>query len=127
MGDSEGDIFTVNIKNGARMKSFQRHESLITGLCYWTSETGEDDSQFKDTRRLISISKGPEVFIHDEDSPEDAQSSCRYTMKQHKDSCNSIVIKEGSEILTSASDDGNIILTNLISYRQEILPRCSEH
>jgi WD40 repeat protein len=27
----------------------------------------------------------------------------------------------------SASDDGNIILTNLVSYRQEILPRSSEH
>jgi hypothetical protein len=27
----------------------------------------------------------------------------------------------------SASDDGNIIMTNLVSYRQEILPRSSEH
>jgi hypothetical protein len=42
---------------------------------------------------MISISKGSEVYIHDEDSPEDAQSSCRYTMKQHKDSCNAVVIK----------------------------------
>jgi hypothetical protein len=70
VGDSEGEIFTVNIKNGARMKSFQRHESLITGLCYWTAETNDhDDELSKDTRRLISISKGPEVFIHDEDTP----------------------------------------------------------
>ena len=25
VGDSEGCIFTVNIKNGAKMKSFQKH------------------------------------------------------------------------------------------------------
>lgn len=66
VGDSEGEIFTVNIKNGARMKSFQKHDSLITGLSYWTAESNElDDTRSKDTRRLISISKGTEVFIHD--------------------------------------------------------------
>ena len=79
------------------MKSFQKHDSMITGLAHWTAESNDlDDDRSKDTRRLISISKGSEVYIHDEDSPEDAQSSCRYTMKQHKDSCNAAVIKEST-------------------------------
>ena len=37
VGDSEGEIYTVNIKNGAKMKSFQKHESMVTGLAYWSS------------------------------------------------------------------------------------------
>lgn len=36
-----------------------------------------------------------------------------------------MVIKEATEMLLTASDDGNIIMTNLVSYRQEILPRNS--
>jgi hypothetical protein len=39
-------------------------------------------------------------------------------MRQHKDACNSVAIKKGSELLASSSDDGTIILTNLITYRQ---------
>ena len=39
-------------------------------------------------------------------------------MRQHKDACNSVAIKKGSDILASSSDDGTIIITNLITYRQ---------
>lgn len=42
-------------------------------------------------------------------------------MRQHKDACNSVDIRKGSELLASSSDDGTIIITNLITYRQEIL------
>lgn len=61
------------------------------------------------------------MHIHDEDSPEDVQSSIRYIMRQHKDACNSVAIRKGTELLASSSDDGTIILTNLLTYRQEIL------
>lgn len=37
VGDSEGRIFTVNIKNGAKMKKFERHHKMITDLAHWTS------------------------------------------------------------------------------------------
>lgn len=37
VGDSEGKLFTVNIKNGAKMKKFQRHRKMITDLVHWTS------------------------------------------------------------------------------------------
>lgn len=37
VGDSEGRIFTVNIKNGARLKKFEKHHSGISDLGHWTS------------------------------------------------------------------------------------------
>jgi hypothetical protein len=118
VGDSEGAIFTVNIKNGAKMKSFQKHDSPVTGLGYWSSDNSNiSDERFTDLRRIISISMNSEVFIHDEDAPEDAKSSCRYIMKQHKDGCNSISVRLGHEILATGSEDGSTIITNLISYR----------
>lgn len=39
VGDLDGNIFTVNIKNGVRMKSFQKHETMVTGLCHWTNDS----------------------------------------------------------------------------------------
>ena len=39
VGDSGGSIFTVNIRNGARMKDFQKHESAVSGLAFWSSDT----------------------------------------------------------------------------------------
>ena len=69
---------------------------------------------------------GTEVFIHDEDAPEDAKSSVRYTMKQHKKSVNSVGIRSGGEVMATGSDDGHTIVTNLVSYRHEVLPRNSE-
>ncbi len=91
---------------------------------YWSSDnTDINDERYADLRRIISISMGTEVYIHDEDAPEDAKSSCRYIMKQHKRGGNSISVRYGSEILATGSDDGHTILTNLISYRHEVLPR----
>jgi hypothetical protein len=47
-------------------------------------------------------------------------------MKQHKDGCNSISVRYGHEILATASDDGNTIITNLVSYRHEVMPHKNE-
>lgn len=68
-------------------------------------------------RRIISISQNTEVNIHDEDAPEDAKTTCRYVMKQHQKGCNSLSLRSGTEILASGSDDGQTIVTNLVSYR----------
>ena len=125
VGDSEGRIFTVNIKNGAKMKKFERHHKMITDLAHWTSETMQNpDERNQDQRRVVSISREESVNIHDEDSS-DPHKSCRYRMKQHKASCNSISIKSQTELMASCSDDGSIVVTNLMSYRQEMLRRSS--
>ena len=39
VGDLDGNIFTVNIKNGVRMKSFEKHDTMVTGLCHWTTNS----------------------------------------------------------------------------------------
>ncbi|KAL4445040.1 hypothetical protein ABPG74_018768 [Tetrahymena malaccensis] len=131
VGDADGNIFTVNIKNGAKMKKFEKHNNrMITDLTHWTSkkpatiEIGgddEDEDGTGDSRRVVSCSREETVFIHDEDS-NDPSRSCRYKMKQHKSSVNSLSLKQDSELFASASDDGNIVITNLNSYRQETLP-----
>lgn len=108
------------------MKEFQKHDLAVTGLSFWSSDNSDiNDERYADLRRIISISMGIEVYIHDEDAPEDAKSSCRYIMKQHKKGCNSVSVRSGNEILATGSDDGYTILTNLISYRHEVLPRNS--
>jgi WD40 repeat protein len=38
-------------------------------------------------------------------------------MKQHKDIVNSLSLKEDTELLATGASDGNIVLTNLITYR----------
>jgi hypothetical protein len=68
----------------------------ITGLAFWASDGNDGDERYSDLRRIISISMGTEVFIHDEDAPEDAKSSVRYVMKQHKKGCNSVGVRGGS-------------------------------
>ncbi len=106
------------------MKDFQKHDNAVTGLSFWSSDNNDvNDERYQDLRRIISVSMGTEVFIHDEDAPEDAKSSVRYVMKQHKKSCNSVAVKLNSEILATGSDDGNTIITNLMSYRHEVLPK----
>jgi hypothetical protein len=113
------------------MKEFQKHNSMVTGLVYWSSDSiregGEfNDERYSDMRRIISISQNTEVNIHDEDAPEDAKSSCRYVMKQHQKGCNSIAMRRGTYILASGSDDGYTIITNLITYRHEVMPRLKD-
>jgi WD40 repeat protein len=96
---------------------------MVTGLAYWCSDDANlSDERYSDMRRVISISRDIEVNIHDEDAPEDTDSPPRYVMKQHQKGCNSVCIRNGSELLASGSDDGYTIITNLISYRHEVLP-----
>ncbi|CAD8108111.1 unnamed protein product [Paramecium primaurelia] len=114
IGDSEGRIFTVNIKNGAKMKKFERHHKMITDLAHWSNDTN---------RRVISCSREDTVNIHDEDS-QDAHKSCRYKMKQHHLSVNSLHVKQDSENLVSCADDGAIFIIDLVSYRQELVWKC---
>jgi hypothetical protein len=52
------------------MKDFQNHDEAVTGLAFWCSDNSElNDERYQDLRRIISISMGTQVFIHDEDAP----------------------------------------------------------
>lgn len=65
VGDADGNIFTVNIKNGAKMKKFEKHNKMITDIAHWTSvsetdglngidESDDDEEGTGDSRRLIN-------------------------------------------------------------------------
>jgi hypothetical protein len=74
VGDAEGNIFTVNIKNGAKMKKFEKHSRMITDIIHWTSKKPNEDEldnkgdDNNDSRRVVSSGREETVFIHDEDS-----------------------------------------------------------
>lgn len=68
VGDSEGRIFTVNIKNGAKLKDFQKHSKMVTDLVHWTSDSLENGKNNDDIRRIVSSSREETVIIHDEDA-----------------------------------------------------------
>jgi WD40 repeat protein len=107
VGDSKGRVFTINIKNGARMKKFRKHDQDTSCLYYWG-----------DFNRLISCSWDGRVIIHD-DSTSAQKGVLRNEFKQHKKSCNYLHFNLKETLLASSSDDRSIILTNLNSYRQE--------
>ena len=45
VGDADGNIFTVNIKNGAKMKRFEKHNNrMITDLTHWTSSSNNSNN-----------------------------------------------------------------------------------
>jgi WD40 repeat protein len=107
VGDSKGRVFSINIKNGARMKKFKRHKADVSSLYYWG-----------DRNILISSSWDNKVRLYD-DSTSESEGSKRYTMKKHKQSCNFIDFKPSHSLCASASDDESVIIYNYGSYRQE--------
>ena len=37
VGNSSGKLFTVNIKNGAKMKKFKKHKAMVSDVIYYNS------------------------------------------------------------------------------------------
>lgn len=110
VGDSAGKVFTLNIKNGTKIKKFRSHTDEVTSLYYWEGS--------EDVKLLISSSWDGSVIVHD-DSKSDPVGIVRYNKIRHKGSANSVSFKENDGIVASCSDDQTIILTNLNTYRQE--------
>jgi WD40 repeat protein len=114
-------LFSINIKNGAKMKKFrkskkkkgsQKDKDDISSLYYWG-----------DKNILISSSWDGRVRLYD-DSTADQEGTKRYTMKKHEDSVNFIDFKESNPddpqdppLCASCSDDGSVVIYNYGSYR----------
>lgn len=71
VGDSKGRVFSINIKNGAKMKKFKKHDQDVSCLYYW----GEKNT-------IISSSWDHNVRLSD-DSTSDAIGVQRYLMEKH--------------------------------------------
>mmetsp|Transcript_25721 Transcript_25721/g.45135 ORF Transcript_25721/g.45135 Transcript_25721/m.45135 type:complete len:913 (-) Transcript_25721:3141-5879(-) len=107
LGDSQGRVVSINVKNGARIKKFLKHSDEVTSLLYW------EKNKF-----LVSSSWDGKVRIHD-DSKSDPKGTIRFDNIQHGNSANFVVGNEECNIIASCSDDCTIMITNLITYRQE--------
>ena len=114
VGDQKGRLFSINIKNGAKMKKFKkskkrgREKEDISCLYYWGDKRNI----------LVSASWDGKVRLYD-DSTADQEGSKRYTMKKHKDSVNFLDFKPAHQLCASCSDDGSVVVYNYGSYRQE--------
>jgi WD40 repeat protein len=112
VGDQKGRLFSINIKNGAKMKKFKKSKKSgkkekndISCLYYWPEKTS-----------VISSSWDGKVRVFD-DGTADQEGAKRYTMKKHKDSVNFIDFR--NNLCASCSDDATIVVYNYGSYRQE--------
>ena len=91
MGDQRGKLFSINIKNGAKMKKFKKSKKKLKdkedtcSLYYW----GEDADDKPQRNILIAASWDGKVRLYD-DSTAEREGSKRYKMEKHKDSVNFI-------------------------------------
>lgn len=89
------------------MKKFKKHDQDVSSLYYW----GEKNT-------IISSSWDCMVRLHDDSTP-DAEGWMRYEMSKHTKSVNFIHFKPSHSLCASCSDDGQVIIYNYGSYRQE--------
>jgi len=109
VGDSKGRVFSINVKNGAVMKKFARHKDVTSSLVY----CGE-------TTRLMSAGWDHVVMVHD-DRQSESQSESRSKFTHHTEQVNCLTYCEKTKMLASCSDDKNVLLFNLQTYRQEAI------
>lgn len=107
VGNCKGEVFSINIKNGAHMKSFDNHKADVSSLYYW----GEKNI-------LLSASWDHMVRLSD-DSTSKPEGTERYPMEKHKAAVNFIDFKLSGSLCATCSDDESVIIYNYGSYRQE--------
>jgi WD40 repeat protein len=107
IGDSRGNVLSINAKNGALIKKFKNHAGQVSDLVYWP--------EFK---FLISCSWDGCVRIHD-DSRADDFGVVRFDKIKHRDHANAVCLKSKGRLIASAADDKTIIIFNLRNLRQE--------
>jgi WD40 repeat protein len=115
VGDSRGRMFSINIKNGAKMKKFKKGEKSknkdkddISGMYYWGGKQCG----------LLAASWDGNVRLYD-DSDSSEEGIKKYTMDKHKDSVNHLDFRLADDLCASCGDDGYIYVFNFQSYRQE--------
>lgn len=107
LGDSKGRVLTFKVKNGTKIKEFKTHGGEVTSLLF-----------LPDFKYLISCSWDRKVHVHD-DSEGGEKGNIRFDQIKHKDIVNSIDLKSKGKYLASCSDDMSVVITNLITLRQE--------
>jgi WD40 repeat protein len=111
IGDIEGNIISINILNGMKMKQFTSHKKYVSAVDY-----------FNEGKKFISASWDGTIKIHDDDSVEEKGLQLfefSHNVPGKTNSCNSIDFSEELKILACGYDNGSITLVNMKSLSSE--------
>ena len=111
IGDIEGDIISLNILNGLKMKEFAPHKKYVSAVDY-----------FSEGKKFISASWDGTIKIHDDDSNEEKGLQLfefSHNVPGKTNSCNTIDFSEELKILACGYDNGSVTLINMKSLSSE--------
>ena len=125
VGDQRGRTYSVDVKNGVKLKKFKKDKSKerekddISSLIYW-------DEAASAINNLIVASWDGKIRLYDDKDPH-REGTIRNTIDRHKKEVNFVDFRleqrdkstASDAITASASDDGTIILYNHNSHRLE--------
>lgn len=107
-------MFSINIKNGAKMKKFKKGEKSknkekedITSMYYWGKEAVLMAASCDGNYRLFDDMTTGEEGIK------------KYTFERHKDSVTCLDFKVEQQLCASCGDDGMIYIFNYATSRPE--------
>ena len=111
IGDIEGNIISINILNGHKMKTFASHKKYISSVDY-----------FNEGKKFISASWDGTIKIHDDDSNEEQGLQLfefSHNVPGKTNSCNTIDFSEELKVLACGYDNGSVTLINMKSLSSE--------
>ena len=111
IGDIEGEIISINILNGAKMKYFSSHKKYVSSIDY-----------FSEGKKFISASWDGTIKIHDDDSNEEKGLQLfefSHNVPGKINSYNTIDFSEELKILACGYDNGSVTLINMKSLSSE--------
>ena len=111
IGDIEGEIISINILNGMKMKEFSPHKKYVSAVDYYC-----------EGKKFISASWDGTIKIHDDDSNEEKGLQLfefSHNVPGKTNSCNTVDFSEELKILACGYDNGSVTLINMKSLSSE--------
>ena len=111
IGDVEGELISINILNGLRMKSFAPHKKYVSALDY-----------FSEGKKFMSSSWDGTIKIHDDSSNSDTGLQLfefSHNVPGKVNGCNYIDFSEELKILACGYENGAVTLINMKSLSSE--------
>ena len=111
IGDTEGDLLSINILNGLRMKHFSPHKKYVSALDY-----------FSEGKKFMSASWDGTIKIHDDSTNNDFGMQLfefSHNVPGRTNGCNYIDFSEPLKILACGYENGAVTLINMKSLSSE--------
>ena len=111
IGDSEGELISINILNGIKMKHFSPHKTYVSALDYFT-----------EGKKFMSASWDGTIKIHDDASNNDMGVQLfefSHNVPGKVNGCNFIDFSDELKILACGYENGAVTLINMKSLSSE--------